>query len=105
MAHDTFTNAQYNSGSTSREFDAALAAVTLFAPRAPGTCICLFTDNTGVMHVINKRFSPNETLRKKLLELHEVLAQHKCTLVATHIAGEHNTVADALSRVNLGDSY
>lgn len=50
-------------------------------------------------------YSRNTNVRDKLLALQAVLQQQQCTMFAQHIPGVQNTVADDLSRTNLGDSY
>lgn len=105
LARSTFTLDQQATGSTAREFDAVIEALKLFAPKAIGACIRLFSDNTGVVQILKKGFSPNAALRNKYVILQTILQDNCCSIDAHHISGERNTVADALSRTNLGDNY
>ena len=44
-------------------------------------------------------------LREKLRMLHKILFEENASIIATHIRGECNLVADALSRVHVGDAW
>ena len=65
----------------------------------------MYTDNTGVVAILNKNFSGNALLRAKLLQLYDILSKYNASIVATHIEGEKNVIADEISRTNIGDSW
>lgn len=54
---------------------------------------------------MNKRYSPNEGVRKELKQLLHFLRANNATITASHIAGAKNVVADKLSRVAMGDNW
>ena len=58
-----------------------------------------------MVQILEKGYTPSEALRPKLLEIHEILSKHSASIVATHISGEKNSVADLLSRANIGDAW
>jgi hypothetical protein len=39
------------------------------------------------------------------MRLQELLTQYNSTIIAQHIPGSQNVVADTLSRVNIGDNW
>ena len=57
LARSVFNTDIQNTGSTSRELEAVLQALKLFAPHCENACVRLFTDNTGVQHILNKGFA------------------------------------------------
>ena len=58
------------------------------------------TDNTQVMHCINKGVSMNEDAMALLHEIFWLCVTLNIHLTARHIKGSNNTVADWLSRIN-----
>ena len=60
LARSTFTNDQQKTGSTARELDAVIAALFAVKNDIQNKCIRLYTDNTGVVQIIEKGFASNE---------------------------------------------
>ena len=58
-----------------------------------------------MVQCVNKRYSPTTEVREHLLELLQLLNDSRATMTAAHIAGQRNTVSDALSRVSMGDNW
>lgn len=65
----------------------------------------LFSDNLGVVYAIRNNFSGSPAVRERIRKLHERLLECDCSLVAHYIPGPKNTVADRLSRIDVGDRY
>ena len=60
--------------------------------------IC-YSDNTHVISAINKGKSVNVQAMNFIRQLFWLTALFNCHIVAVHIPGRHNIIADALSRV------
>jgi len=58
-------------------------------------------DNTAAVAANNNQASPVEDSAHLLCCLAFLMAHYQCDLEANHIPGQHNTLADALSRNNL----
>lgn len=65
--------------------------------------VCL-TDNTSVMHMVNKGISTNKLCMVLLCDIFWRCAINNIHLSACHVAGCVNTVADLLSRVKFNDN-
>ena len=81
-----------------REFWIIVAACITFASELEGQTILFLCDNMAVVHVINSGACRDRVLMKLLRELHFVSARHSFQIVARHLPGVENLVADALSR-------
>jgi len=66
-----------------------------------GMVVLFWCDNEAVVSVINSGWSRDPILMKMLRELHFVCARHSFQILARHIPGLKNKVADALSRPRL----
>jgi hypothetical protein len=60
----------------------------------------LLTDNTTVMHAINKGSTRNPVANSMLKEILWIAAIHNCYLKAKFISSEANVLADGLSRAH-----
>ena len=58
-----------------------------------------------MVQILKKGYTPDAALRPKLLQMYEILSKHQASIVATHIAGKTNNVADYLSRIDIGDAW
>jgi hypothetical protein len=63
----------------------------------------LFCDNTVVVQSIANNYSKSSVIRDKLSKLHSILHELDSSLVAQHLPGAKNALADNLSRVTLDD--
>jgi ribonuclease HI len=81
------------------EFFAILAAVMTFQEMIAGKHIVILTDSASSMHTINSRTARTDGWTAILLkELMLFLARAGASISAKHIPGEHNCIADTLSR-------
>ena len=82
-----------------RELKAIVLAISSWAPQLSGRSIQIFSDNVAAAATIRRRGSPCAPLLCRLAqELEEVCLQFHLKVVASHVAGERNVVADSLSR-------
>ena len=66
-----------------------------------GQRVCCYCDNLAVVYAINKGTAKDPQLMRLLHTLFFFCAVYRVSISARHIAGVHNTAADALSRANL----
>lgn len=85
--------------------DAVLHSITCLPSSIHDLCIRLLCDNSVVVSAIRNNYSSNANMRFKLTQLFGALQARSCSIIASHIPGTTNTVADTLSRVSLEDSY
>ena len=64
-------------------------------------CIIFFTDNEALVHVINKSTCRETYLMILVRKLELVCLRHNILFKAKHISGFKNTLADALSRLQI----
>lgn len=57
-----------------------------------------------VVATLQNNYSKNEDMRAMLTQIRSLEAAHNMKIIATHIPGKLNTVADTLSRVILQDN-
>ena len=82
-----------------RELKAVVLAISRWAPLLSGRSIQVFSDNVAAAATIRRRGSPSSPLLCRLAqELEEVCLQFRLKVIASHVAGERNVVADSLSR-------
>jgi hypothetical protein len=70
-----------------------------------GLRISLVLDNEGDVAILNRRRarSKDRRLQDALRRVFRFATEHECAVVATHLAGEYNTIADVLSRPEYSD--
>lgn len=84
-----------------KELVPIVIAASLWGPDLHGSCICFRTDNIAVVEVLRSRTTRDPLLMHLLRCLVFYAAVHHFDFVGEHVAGVHNTAADALSRNNL----
>ena len=84
-----------------REFFPIYLLVASLANKFTNSSIFIRTDNTAVASAINLQTSRNPTLMFFVRKLVRLQLKHNIMCVATHIPGHKNSIADALSRLNL----
>ena len=77
-----------------KELIPIVLAVALWGSHWRGKSVQVLSDNTAAVAAINNK---NPGMGHFLHSLAFMLAHFQCQLSARHIAGEHNTIADALS--------
>lgn len=80
------------------ELRALTIAATTWAHEWTGARVEFRCDCMPVVHAIEKRTSPQPRIMTLIRALHHTAASHNFEFTATHISGESNTMADALSR-------
>ena len=75
-----------------------LLATALYGKHWKGCSIVCRCDNQAVVAVVRSRYAANDRLMHLLQVLFFLEAHHNFHLVAEHIAGNHNTLADHISR-------
>lgn len=86
---------------STKELIPIVIAATVWGPSWAGKLIRCNCDNQAVVSVINSGYSKDPALMHLLRCLFFISAHFDFSVVATHIAGHRNTLADALSRDNL----
>ena len=86
-----------------------LASVYL-AARRWATCwknhrIIIYTDNTVTESIVNKGSSSSQMLQYLLKELCYLALKYNFTIVAKHIAGKDNKIADCISRLHEKNAF
>ena len=81
------------------ELQAVFNSLKSFLPKVRGQTVLVQTDNTTVLHYINKLGGTKSLKMCNLtMNLIEWCTKNKIDLIATHIPGIYNTLADMLSR-------
>ncbi len=90
---------------TAKELVPVVVAALLWGSRWHGAVVPVRSDNAAVVHIINKGTSQDGTAMHLARCLAFCKAEFNMELVASHIKGADNGVADALSRNNLKKFY
>jgi hypothetical protein len=77
---------------------AALHAVAAYGPKLKDSVVVLRIDNLGDCAIINRQSTRSPAVLTVLRALYELATRHNFAIIAKHIAGEANVIADALSR-------
>ena len=85
-----------------QEFYPIVLAVELWADRLANGCVLFHTDNEAIAAVINKQSAQNKKIMWLLRRLVKTCLQHNILFQAQHIPGKSNTLADLLSRHQMG---
>lgn len=81
------------------ELKAVLLAIRAILPHLTGHVVAVRSDNTTAVSYINKQGGTvSRTLCKLALDIWTLCIQRNIFLVATHVPGVQNVLADALSR-------
>ena len=91
-----------DAGIAAKELVPVVVAAALWGPLWAGRHICFHSDNEAVVTVIQRRHAKNHLLTDLLRCLFFYASIFNFHLSASHIPGIQNTVADAISRDNLG---
>ena len=83
-----------------KELIPIVIAAAMWGQHWTGQVVCCRCDNSAVVSVLNHRTSRDSELMHLLRCLTFFEARCSCRLVAAHILGSHNTLADNLSRNN-----
>jgi hypothetical protein len=86
---------------TIREFFPIVVAIQLWGNALSNKCVTFFTDNSGVVHIINKQSSKDPTIMKLVRKFDVLTLQFNNLFKAVHIPGIKNTAADHLSRLQI----
>ena len=104
LLRGTFSSMETTLGSTMRELLGVMGALKLLLPHVANTCVRIFSDNSGVVACLDKMYSKNERIRAVLLQLTALMVQYSFSIIPSFIPGSANTVADYISRLNMGDT-
>lgn len=83
---------------TYKELFGVVILAALLAPVYSGSTITILCDNTGAVARVAHRHSRVPEILELVRILIDVEARHDVAIVAEHIEGENNTIADAISR-------
>lgn len=83
------------------EFYPIVLSLMLWGDHIRDRCIIFFTDNEALVHVINKATCRDTYLMILVRKLVLVCLRHNILFKAKHISGFKNTLADALSRLQI----
>ena len=83
------------------EFYPIVLSLMLWGDHIRDRCITFFTDNEALVHVINKSTCRDTSLMIFVRKLVLVCLRHNILFKAKHISGFKNTLADALSRLQI----
>lgn len=83
------------------EFYPIILSLFLWGDHIRDRCITFFTDNEALVHVINKTTCRDTSLMIFVRKLVLVCLKHNVLFKAKHISGFKNTLADALSRLQI----
>eukprot|EP00873_Tetraselmis_striata_P039280 jgi/Tetstr1/459544/TSEL_004909.t1 len=100
--HYAFTPEQLQQWSTSanlRELFMVPWTIAKIGARLAGSSVLFRLDNTSSVGAVNKGASPHPDSLELLLWLLELLERYDIALIARHIPGRKNTLADSLSRL------
>ena len=84
-----------------REFYPIVLSLMLWSDHIRDRCITFFSDNEALVHVINKSTCRDTSLMIFVRKLVLVCSRHNILFKAKHISGFKNTLADALSRLQI----
>ena len=87
---------------TVKEMTPIIIAAIIWGHDWKGAQVTAFCDNTAVVAALNNRSSKEKHVMHMLRVLFFIEAHHQFKIAATHIAGSSNTLADHLSRNQLG---
>jgi hypothetical protein len=96
----TWTEAQATCSSNWRELKAVYLALRLYAPHLAGQRVLARIDNSCAVSYVNRKHGPSDKLSEIAREIHALEEQYGFEVVAVHIAGTANFVADELSRLS-----
>lgn len=85
-------------GSTLLELVPIVSAAVLWGPQWSRQRIIFCCDNEALVFILNKRRSSDSTIMLLIRRLTLLSLQHHVHIMATHIPGSVNNIADALSR-------
>ena len=83
------------------EFYPIVLSLMLWGDHIRDRCITFFTDNEALVHVVNKSTCRDTSLMIFVRKLLLVCLRHSILFKAKHISGFKNTLADALSRLQI----
>ena len=83
------------------EFYTIVLSLLLWGDKIRDKCLTIFTDNEALVHVINKSTCKDTTLMIFVCKLVLVCLRQNILFKAKHISGFKNTLADALSRLQI----
>lgn len=99
VAHGSWSAEERQSHINALEIQAVTNAVRHWGPRLAGHRVTILSDNTPTVAYINRQGGTrSKTLLDRTWTLLTLCHDLDIRLVATHLAGSENTVADALSR-------
>lgn len=97
-AHDLWREEEMHLHISVLELKAVFHAVRAFLPHLTGQVVAVRSDNTTAVSYINRQGGTvSRTLCYLALELWILCIHHDIYLVATHVPGEQNSLADSLS--------
>ena len=99
--HLPWNNALQDSHISTKEPAPIVLATAIWGRAWQGHTIHVLSDNTAAVAAVNNCTSALEKSAHLLRCLAFLTAHHQCKLVARHIPGQHNILADALSRNNV----
>jgi hypothetical protein len=83
------------------EFYPIVLSLYLWGDHLRNQCVLFFTDNEALVHIINKQSCRDSPLMFFVRKLVAICLSHNILFKAKHIPGVHNTLADALSRLQV----
>ena len=86
---------------SAKELAPIVLATAIWGKAWQGHTIQIFSDNTAAVAAINNHTSTLQESAHLLCCLAFLTAHYQCELEARHIPGQHNVLADALSRNNV----
>jgi len=96
-----WNNAFQDTHISAKELAPIVLATAIWGKAWHGYTIQVLSDNTAAVAAINNGTSTLEESAHLLRCLAFLTAHHQCEIVARHIPGQHNVLADALSRNNI----
>ena len=84
------------------EFYPIVLSLYLWGHQMRKRCILFLTDNEALVYVINKQSCKDKNLMFYVRKLVLVCLQNNILFKAKHVRGVYNTLADSLSRLQLG---
>ena len=99
------TACRADSNIATKELIPIVIAAAVWGQHWTGQVVCCRCVNTAVVSALNNRTSRDNELIHLLRCLTFFEAKFSCRLVATHISGSRNTLADDLSRDNLSSFF
>ena len=83
------------------EMLAIAVSVAMYAPYLQNRSVLVVSDNGTDVHIINRQRTASPPLLTLLRAIYRVCAEYNIDILARHLPGEDNPVADLLSRPNL----